>query len=246
MKSKIALLAVLLMLVGFGFYPLVMSCPLNCRHEDIDINTGQIRHQRILFGICVSERIEDSPVSKEADNTDVTPDWRRSNTFSPYVDHSPHYVFHSGINQTRKLERIWQLAVFTPGARKQISLEVLRLWQTGQCDDVVRGEPTVLTEVRPACDPTLCGHGEVDSACAPLYNVREDEQDLQPRTRKKTIIESPNITDADAHADFLASRGAGARFLHEYIITLGNRDAFHRKIHLGREARVLSTRRCHL
>ena len=138
MKSKIALLAVLLMLVGFGFYPLVMSCPLNCHHEDIDINTGQIRHQRIMFGICVSERIEDSPVSKEADITDVTPDWRRSNTFSPYVDHSPHHVFHSGINQTRKLERIWQLAVFTPGARKQISLEVLRLWQTGKCDDAAK------------------------------------------------------------------------------------------------------------
>jgi hypothetical protein len=143
MKPKVAILAVLLGLVvcwvvGLGCYPLVTWSPLNCRHEDIDINTGRIRHQRFLLGICVSEHVEDSPISRELGIADAAPDWRRANTFSPCVGYSPHYVFHSGINQTRKLERIWQLAVFTPGARKQISLEVLRLWQTGQCDDAAK------------------------------------------------------------------------------------------------------------
>ncbi|MAG93549.1 MAG: hypothetical protein CMJ48_07350 [Planctomycetaceae bacterium] len=140
MKSKVPIFAVLLLVlagwvVGLGCYPFVTWSPLNCRYEEIDINTGRIRHQHLLLGICVSERIEDSAISRQLRTSDVVPDWRRANTFSPCVDHSPHYVFHSSIHQTRELERIRQLAAFTPDARKLASREVLRLWQTEQRDD---------------------------------------------------------------------------------------------------------------
>jgi len=125
--------------VGLGCYPFVTWSPLNCRHEDIDINTGRIRHQRLLLGICVSERIVDSPISRELGIKEVAPDWRRANTFSPCVGRSPHYVFHSGIHQTRELEIIWQLAEFKPEAKKTAARTVLRLWQTGQRDDAADG-----------------------------------------------------------------------------------------------------------
>ena len=144
MKSKVTILAVLLVLVvgwvvGLGCYPLVTWSSLNCRHEEIDINTGRIRHQRFLVGICVSERIEESPISREAAIANVVPDWRRANTFSPCVGYSPHYIFHSTIVQTRKLELVWQLAAFTPAARKRTAQEVLRLWKTGERADAADG-----------------------------------------------------------------------------------------------------------
>lgn len=140
MKLKITIVCLLFVLVagwvvGIGCYPFVAWSPLNCRHEDIDINTGRIRYQRFLVGICISERIEDSPISRQLQLAKTTPDWRRVNTFSPLVRHSPHYIFHSGIAQTRELEIIWQLAAFTPAAKQHASREVLRLWQSGQYDD---------------------------------------------------------------------------------------------------------------
>ena len=140
MKFNFAILCLLLVLVagwivGLGCYPFVAWSTINCRHQDIDINTGRIRHQRYLVGICVSEHIEDSSISRQLQLSETAPDWRRVNTFSPLVGHSPHYIFHSGIAQTRKLEMIWQLAAFTPAAKKRASREVLRLWQTGQHDD---------------------------------------------------------------------------------------------------------------
>ena len=143
-KSKVAVLSIFLVLIvgwvaGLGCYPLVMWSPLNCRHDDIDIDTGQIRQQRYLLGLCVRERIEDSPVSRELQLAGIAPDWRRANTFSPLVRHSPHYAFHSAIHQTRLLELVWQTAPFTPAARKRTSQDVLRLWQTGQRDGAADG-----------------------------------------------------------------------------------------------------------
>lgn len=136
MKPKITIACLLLCLVGwvvgFGCYPFVIWSPLNCSHEDIDIGTGLIRHQHFLLGICFSESTQESPISREAEFTTASPDWRRVNTYSPLVHHSPHYVFHSAINQMQKLSYIWEMAAFTPSARKRTSQTVLHLWQAGE------------------------------------------------------------------------------------------------------------------
>ena len=158
MNSKVAIVSVLFVLagawvIGLGCYPVVAWSPLNCRHEDIDINSGRIRHQRFLVGICISERIEDSVISRELQLAGVTPDWRRANTFSPLVGHSPHYIFHSGIHQTREVEMIWQLASFTPAARQKASQQVLRLWQTGQRDKAADAYLNALSALAMDRDP---------------------------------------------------------------------------------------------
>src|SRR5436309_1304498 len=108
MRFKVTLISVLLILVGgwvvgLGCYPFLTWSPLNCRYEDIDINTGRIRHQRLLLGICISERIEDSSISRELQLGGAPADWRRANTFSPLVGYSPHYIFHSAVSQAREL-----------------------------------------------------------------------------------------------------------------------------------------------
>ena len=119
--------------VGLGCYPFVQWSALNCRHEDLDINTGRIRHQRFLLGLRVKDRIEESAISRAVQVTEVPPDWRRVNTVSPLVRYSPHYRLHGGIAQIRYLEMIWEMGSFTPSERSESARTVLRLWKTSGC-----------------------------------------------------------------------------------------------------------------
>ncbi|MBI1314323.1 hypothetical protein GC176_23760 [bacterium] len=139
MKRRNATIATVLALtgvwvVGLGCYPLVRWSLLNCRHEEIDINSGRIRRQRFLVGLCINAQIEESPLSLALSHVVAKPDWRRVNTFSPFVRQSPHYRFHSSIQQTRQLQVIWRLAEFTPEARQESCQRVLELWQSEQND----------------------------------------------------------------------------------------------------------------
>jgi len=136
MKPKIAIVVVLpsltlLWVIGLGCWPFVTWSPLNCWHNDIDITTGRIRHQRFLLGICVRERVDDSALSRQlpppAD--DSVTDWKRVTTLSPLVDHSPHYSYHSAIHQTQELGRLWQMSPFTSKAKSQSARDILYLWQ---------------------------------------------------------------------------------------------------------------------
>lgn len=84
MKLKVAiaivfLSATLAWVVGLGCWPLVAWSPLNCWHDDIDITTGRIRHQRYLLGMCISERVEDSALSRQLapPAADSVTDWKR-------------------------------------------------------------------------------------------------------------------------------------------------------------------------
>ena len=133
-KVLFAVMLVCGWLIGLGGWPLITWSPLNCRHEEIDINSGRIRAQRFLAGVCVSEQVTESPVSLEMSDAAVRPDWRRVNTFSPLVGHSPHYSFHSAIHQTRKLQIIWELSDFSPDERRESCHEILKQWQAGRSD----------------------------------------------------------------------------------------------------------------
>lgn len=56
------------------------------------------------------------------------------NTFSPMVHHSPHYRYHGAIWQARTLERMWDLDLFTPQAKRQMAKDILALWSSGEGD----------------------------------------------------------------------------------------------------------------
>ena len=116
--------------------------PLNCRYEDVDITTGRLRLSRYLLFCKVSERIEDSPLTLVLPQDvvkEARPEWRRVNTFSPGVDHSPHHAFHGAIHQVRTLSQMWEmpeLYSLPADMRQATALHVLALWQHSDNDSL--------------------------------------------------------------------------------------------------------------
>ena len=134
------IVAVILLLALFVVSMFVPWTPINCRHEDVDITTGRLRHSRYFLFCKVSERIEDSPVTKMLPPDILrrrTPEWRRVNTFSPGVHHSPRYTFHGAIHQIHTLVTVWDMANeygFSDELKQKTALDVLAIWQqSGSC-----------------------------------------------------------------------------------------------------------------
>ena len=120
--------------VGLGCWPLVVWSQLNCHHEDVDINSGRIRRQHYLLGLCVCETIEETSLSHliMAETEKKPAEWRRVNTFSPLVHYSPHYKYHAAIYQISKVDQMWGSVPFTTAAKQRMAEDVLSLWQTGR------------------------------------------------------------------------------------------------------------------
>jgi hypothetical protein len=116
--------------VGTGCWPLVTWST----HEDIDINSGRVRRQRYLVGLCIHESIEPSTLTRlvEGELGEKPADWRRVTMYSSRVRVSPHYLYHGAVNQIRVLESIWDFRTFTPAAKRQAARDVLLLWQRGE------------------------------------------------------------------------------------------------------------------
>jgi hypothetical protein len=124
--------------------------PINCWHYDVDIHSGRIRYTRYFAFVLVSQRIDESGLSRALHSEDLRnphPDWRRALTFSPGVRNSPHYIFHSAIAQIRELERVWQAGEFTPAAQRLSAKRVLELWQEAQSDDAAKLYLRAISEV---------------------------------------------------------------------------------------------------
>ncbi len=107
---------------------------INCRHEDINIKTGQARCSRYIWYVKTSEEVKDTPISvalrgQVIDVADIQP-WFRVNTFSPGLGHSPHYAFHGALSQARRMEVICEQLELGPEQRRQIAENILKLWQT--------------------------------------------------------------------------------------------------------------------
>lgn len=112
---------------------------INCRHEDINIKTGQARYSRSLWFVKVSERFEDTPLSialqgETVEVADIEA-WHRSNTFSPGLRHSPHYRFHSALHQARMMDALAATFHLAPERKKEIAKLILTAWQQSGSDD---------------------------------------------------------------------------------------------------------------
>lgn len=109
----------------------------NCRHEDVDINSGRLRFTSYLLYLKTSERIEDTPLAGVLPVDLLAcrkPEWRRVNTFSPGVHHSPHYKFHAASYQIRDLSLIWEMNSLSEPVRQKTALHLLALWRHSQSD----------------------------------------------------------------------------------------------------------------
>jgi hypothetical protein len=169
-KRLLYLVAILVALafwvVGLGAWPLVQWSALNCSHDDIDINSGRIRRQHFLVGLCVNESVEESSLSRLVSEVaaERPPEWHRVNTFSPMVHHSPHYRYHGAIEQIREIEAIWQLAPFTAEAKRQVARDVLSLWQVDEGDSLVNDYLNPLSQFIPQRrEPEPIGAGDLPS-----------------------------------------------------------------------------------
>ena len=105
---------------------------INCVCEDVDIRTGRIRISRYLAFCKVSERVEESALSRVLPQEmveGVKPQWERVNTFSLGLSHSPHHRFHGAIGQIRSIELLWQVATIDESTKQKIASHVLAIWQ---------------------------------------------------------------------------------------------------------------------
>src|SRR5688572_11297203 len=100
--------------VRFGLMAVAITCaalvlisgvfvwsPLHCWHEYVDIRSGRLRFQHYLLYVCVSDRTEETWLSRAVPTPLGPPAWRRVNTFSPGARHSPHYA----ITTIRRLDQ---------------------------------------------------------------------------------------------------------------------------------------------
>lgn len=121
--------------LGIALSGLFTWSRLNCWDEEIDILSGRMRYTRYLFYCRVSERVASTELSEALRPTDFDPDapkWRKVNTFSPGVHHSPHYAYHAASAQTRTLVMYWRMGQFTPAARRESALRLLADYQRGK------------------------------------------------------------------------------------------------------------------
>jgi hypothetical protein len=117
-------------------------CPwseLNCRHEEVDINSGRLRVTQYLLFCKISERVEDTALTNALPAKlliSAKPEWHYVNTFSPGVHYSPHYMFHGAIYQIGELSLIWNMYELPEPVRQKTALQVLSLWQYERSDSM--------------------------------------------------------------------------------------------------------------
>ena len=102
-----------------------------CRYEDVDINSGRVQYTRYLLYCKISEKVEDSLLTKTLGpfEENIQPNWQRVNTFSPGVGHSPHYIYHGAFSQIHLVEKLWEMFTFSEEAKRHMAQTVLDKWQ---------------------------------------------------------------------------------------------------------------------
>jgi hypothetical protein len=99
--------------------------PLNCWYDEVDIQSGRIRHTWLLLYCQVSQREEETWLSKAADSKGKSPEWRRVYTFSPGSRISPHHTYHGAIHQIKVLKSVEDLIPLDPAARRCVANQVI-------------------------------------------------------------------------------------------------------------------------
>jgi hypothetical protein len=106
--------------------------------QEVDIATGRLRFTRYSGDKKVSERIEDTSLSRALlrDNpTGAGPSWRCANTFARCKDGFSHDDYHILITQMSELRGIWQDFAVSDVFKKRTAEHLVALWQYGGVDD---------------------------------------------------------------------------------------------------------------
>jgi hypothetical protein len=131
-------ISVLVLIAFIGILPRFFPwTPVNCWTYEVDIYTGRIRYTRYFCFIQVKRYIVESAISQALRAEDYIPngpEWHAVLTLSPGIHNSPHYVFHSAMNDIKRLEGTWQCGRFTFEARRQSAKRIITLWQESKND----------------------------------------------------------------------------------------------------------------
>lgn len=120
--------------VAAPFFPPLFGLswsPINCSYQDIDIYTGRVRYTTMVYWIPFKREIQHTVISKALEIKSLTStqgNWKRVNTFSPGVRHSPNHDLHGAFSLIKKLELVWNINDFDSKARKLSAEKVLHLW----------------------------------------------------------------------------------------------------------------------
>ena len=105
----------------------------NCRHEEINIKTGQARLSRHLWFVKVAEHVNNTPLSLalngETDRQGRLGVGDRENTFSPGTHHSPHYRYHGALWQAHQMEMIAEMYGWSREQQRDAARAILTVWQ---------------------------------------------------------------------------------------------------------------------
>jgi len=138
MVKRKTIIAIILLTTALLLSPLIVPVlvpwsGINCRYQEVNIKTGQVRYSRLLWFTKISEQVEDTPLSLtlQGEVVDVNniAAWHRVNTFSPGLRHSPHHTFHGAFGQTASLEVILEIHNASELQRRDAAKGLLSKWQ---------------------------------------------------------------------------------------------------------------------
>jgi len=137
MKKRllIAIIPVAVLLAGPWVIPAVTQwSAINDHRAEINIKTGQARYSHRLWCVKVSEKVEDTVLSKvlggeTMDAANIEP-WHTVYMSWPGQRIRRHYAFHGALAQAKTLEVIFGLLEPDAQRKQQIVRDVLKLWQT--------------------------------------------------------------------------------------------------------------------
>ncbi len=137
MKKRllIVIIPVVILLAGPWVIPAVTQwSAINDHRTEINIKTGQARHSHRLWCVTVSQRVEDTVLSKilggeTVDLANIEP-WHTVYLSWPGKRIHVHYAFHGALVQAQEIEVIFELLEPDAQRKEQIVRDILKLWQT--------------------------------------------------------------------------------------------------------------------
>jgi hypothetical protein len=130
-KELIAVLVVLIILMPFFWGYLASPSKINCKVQEVNIQTGQLRCCRYFYYIKLSEAVRETAISECINEPVVFRDvkaWWRINAFGPFRNVSPYYIFHTivwGDNREFSLDGRNK----TADEKRKIAIKILQKWQ---------------------------------------------------------------------------------------------------------------------
>lgn len=129
--QRILILLTLVTLAGLVFLPLVDGEKIFRTERWIDLNSGRMRTQNWLLDYCLSERIEETRLSRELPASKRPPRWRMVDTSLPLPHAFICHRYGGVLSQARMVSHIvdWEPG-FTAEARHKVFRNLLLAWQT--------------------------------------------------------------------------------------------------------------------